>query len=360
LRQTTSANTYEAIGMGSAEVGREGSKSLTAATIQIADWVESLPRDKSSAQQSVFYGLRAPIERTLTRLAQKRDEPERWRDLLMAIGQTQRRVDLNQNWRSKARAISKLPSSLFEEAWPNLTVPEVEIARAIASLGPSEYGMRHNIFGLSCVKKGQREMFADPRPASAVWHDGDPIRMLADVLERRLVDAESAEGRAPAPPLRGRQFCSPALLDSFTRGEIDVSAVIGLIPALSLIAWRRAQGGEMVAESSAASPEFLLQGYFRPLFMAKLIRLRKGADHIRPDAARARALVKMIRGGMWHQAFAVAERVYRSCGIDVVRPPEYINVPGDRIAASFLIPVELAVTRVAFRRWTIQTKRGQT
>ena len=289
LRQTTSANTYEAIDLGRAAVRGE-SRSLTATTILIADWVESLPRDKSSAQQSVFHGLRAPVERALTRLAQQRDESERWRDLLLAIGQTQRRVDLSQKWRSSSRAISKLPSSLFEKAWPNLTIPEVQIAKAIAGLGPPEYGLRHNIFGLNRVKKAHREMFADPRPASVVWHDGDPVRLLADVLERRLVDAQSVEGRAPAPPLQGRQFCLPAGLDSFASGEIDAGAVIGLLPALSLIDWRRAEEEKTGTELPAASPEFLLQGYFRPLFTAKLIRLGKAGSYQarRRQSARSR------------------------------------------------------------------------
>ena len=304
LRQTTSANTYEAINMGRAAVRKE-SKSLTAATIQIADWAESLPRDKSSAQQSVFCGMRAPVERALTRLAQKRDESERWRDLLMTIAQTQRHVDRNQNWRSSTRAISKMPAALFDKAWPEATGHEVEIARAIASLGPSEYGLRHNIFGLNRVKKAHREMFADPRPASFVWHDGDPIRLLADVLERRLLDAESKEAHAPAPPLRGRQFCSQAALDSFARGEIDVEAMSLLLPALSLIHWSRAESGMTMNAQRPASPEFLLQGYFRPLLMARLIRLKEGSQIV-PDATRARALVKMIRGEMWQAGLRVS------------------------------------------------------
>jgi CRISPR-associated protein Csx17 len=357
LRQTTSANTYEAISNGGAVVFT--GNPLTDATVQIANWVDSLPREKSSTQQSLFYGLRAPVERALVRLAQNR-EAERWRELLLAIGQTQRRVDQNQNWRG-SKAISKLPAALFEKAWPDATIAEVAIARAIASLVPAEYGLRHNIFGLNRVKKTRQESFADPRPASVVWHDGDPVRLLADILERRLVDAEKLEGRganAPIPPLRGLQFCSPVLLDRFARGEIDVAAITALLPALSLLQWRRAEKRDTAGELPPASPEFLLQGYFRPLLMARLIRLREGSE-INPDAMRARALVKMIRGGMWQQAFALAERVYRSCGIDVVRLPENISVPGDRVAACFLIPVELAVTRATFRRWTIQTKKGK-
>ncbi len=356
LRQTTSANTYEAIRNGSATVTR--GDSLNGATIRIADWVDALPRDKSSAQQSVFHGLRAPVERALLGLAQKR-EPEQWQELLLAIGRIQRRVDQNRNWRT-AKAISKLPSALFDHGWPDPLPAEVEIARAISSVMPKEYGLRHNIFGLNRVSDAQREIFADTRPASVVWHDGDPIRLLADVLERRLIDAESIDGRIPVPPLRGRQFCSAEAFDTFARGELDPGSVTVLLPALSLIDWRRTEEREIGKELPTVSLEFLVQGYFRPLFSARLIRLRKGADAIVPDALRALSLMKMIRGGMWRQAFALAERAYLSCGIGTMRPPENITMPGDRIAACLLIPLELAVTRAAFRRWMIQTRKGRT
>ncbi len=354
LRQTTSAKTYEAIGAGSALV--LSGDLLNRATIRIADWVDALPRDKSTKQNSVFYGLRAPVEQALIRLAQRR-LPERWRELLLTIGETQRRVDQNQNWRS-GKAISKLPPALFDCAWADALGPEVEIARAISSLLPAEYGLRHNIFGLNRVEKARHEMFADPRPASVVWHGGDPIRLLADVLERRLIDAEPADGGASVPPLRGRQFCSPEALNMFARGDIGAGEITSLLPSFSLIDWRTAGEGQ-TAQLPPASPEFLLQGYFRPLIMARSIRLRKSADSISPDATRGRALVKAIRGGLWQQAFAIAERVYRSCGISVVKPPENISVPGERIVACLLIPVERAVTRTTFQRWVIQTKRGQ-
>ena len=194
-------------------------------------------------------------------LAQSREAP-RWRELALAIGQTQRRVDQNRNWRSwSSKAISGLSPALFEKAWPIVTL-ELEIARAIASLGPAEYGLRHNIFGLSRVKNTW-ETLADPRPASVVWHDGDPLRLLADVLERRLIDAESAEGAgsagAPAPPLRGRQFCAPTALDRFARGEVDIAEIITTLPALSLLRWRRAEKGAGTVELPPASPEFLLR-----------------------------------------------------------------------------------------------------
>jgi hypothetical protein len=137
---------------------------------------------------------------------------------------------------------------------------------------------------------------------------------------------------------------------------VDPGAVTGLLPSLSLLRWRRAE--ESVEDFGALAPssEFLLQGYFRPLVLAKPVRLARGTDVVEPDAMRARALVKVIRGGMWQQAFDLAERVYRSCGVGVVRPPE-VSVSGDLIAACLLIPLAGVVTRETFKRWMVSEKR---
>jgi CRISPR-associated protein Csx17 len=344
LRETTSANTYEAIYAGSATVTSSGSHNK--GIVRIADWVDSLPSDKS-----LFAGIRAPVERALLRIAQDAT-PAAWKELLLIIGSTLRRVDQNKNWR-KSKVLSALPVDFFERAWPSGSIThEVELARSIASLEPQSYGLRHNIFGFSQAVKPTFETFADPRPASAVWHDGDPVRRLADVLERRLLDA-------PSPPLKATQPCSVAALNAFTMGDVDAASLTELLPALSLIAWKRPERKTAPEPLPALSTEFLLQGLFRPLLTPRPMCLRTGTDQIVPDATRARTLVKMIRGHMWAPAFSLAERVYRSAGIDVVLPPNEMPVSGDRIAACFLIPLEFSVIRKTFRRWTVQNKKGQ-
>jgi CRISPR-associated protein Csx17 len=346
LRETTSANTYEAISVGTANVKSSGS--LNKAIVQIADWADSLPTDKS-----LFVGAKAPIEKALLGILNGAP-PENWRDLLLQIAQTQRRIDQNKNWR-KSRAISKLNAALFDRGWPEIRQPEIEITSALASLGPTEYGLRHNIFGLTQVPESHRETFADPRPASVVWHDGDPIRRLADVLERRLIDSTSLEGRGPLEPLSAERRCSAHALNLFAKGETDPAAIVHWLPALSLINWQRKAASDEKPHLPPESPEFLLQGFFRPLFSATPLTLRKGADAIEPDAVRARTIVKMIRAEMWQQAFTLAERAYLSCGIDVMGPPKDLSAKGDRIAACLLIPVPLTLTREVFRRWTIRT-----
>jgi CRISPR-associated protein Csx17 len=348
LRQTTSANTYEAVAAGTAAIGAPSAHSLNRAIVRIANWADSIPSDKS-----LFVGLRAPVERALLDLAQEPRQPQNYRKLLTAIGQVQRRIDLNKNWRT-SKPISKLPVALFKHAWPDELSAEIEVARAIASLGPDVYGLRHNIFGLERVPSPRSESFKDPRPASTVWHDGDPVRLLADVLERRLIDSNPEIG----VPLRGRQFCSRLALESFVRGEIDMNIVAGLLPSFSLITWLRTEREDAQLTVTAASPELLLQAFFRPLITSSIVRLQKNADEIEPDALRARSLVKMIRGEMWPQAIALAARVYHSCGLEILEPDANVPVSGDWVAACLLIPIELKLVRETFQRWIIRTKKG--
>ncbi len=360
LRETTSANTYEAIHSGTAVVGDRDA--LGKSVVEIANWVDSLPRDKA-----VYCGLQAPVERALLHLAESR-EADGWRDLLLAVGEVQVRVDRNRKWRESSRAISGLQAGLLDAAWPGEPAPELEIARSVAGLGrpfvradegQSQYSLRHNVFGLTRGMAGLPERFAEPRPAATVWHDGDAVRLLADILERRLVDAEGQVGnsRLAVPPLHGTRLCRASALNQFAMGMVDPSAVTGLLPSLSLLRWKRVEEPVEDFETLAPSSEFLLQGYFRPLVLAKPIRLAGGTDVVEPDAMRARALVKMIRGGMWQQAFDLAERVYRSCGMGVVRAPD-VSASGDLIAACLLIPVAGVVTRETFRRrWVVSEKR---
>jgi CRISPR-associated protein Csx17 len=185
------------------------------------------------------------------------------------------------------------------------------------------------------------------------------VRLLADILERRLVDAEGQpESGKPVPPLLATHFCRVSALNRFAMRQIDPAAVTALLPSLSLLEWQKESETTEHLGKEAPSNEFLVQGYFRPLVLARSILLTKGANSIEPDAARARVLVKMIRAGMWSQAFHLSEQVYRSCGIEVVRAPD-VSASGDWIAACLLIPVTASVTRTTFKWWMVARKKGK-
>jgi CRISPR-associated protein Csx17 len=346
LRQTTSANTYEAIQSGVAKLAPLN-QILGEALVRIADWVNTLPADQANKQKNVYYGLRGSLSRALTRLAQE-PEPRRWQDLLFAVAAVQFRVDRNRPWREHARPAPLMPEEILDEAWPHELPKEAQIARSIASVRYGDYKLRHNLFGIDRDRPGA---FAEPRPASVVWHDGEPIRALADVMERRLVDAEpTVDGSRAVPPLMAARPCPIEHVDAFLTNRADTQTLADLVPVFSLVAW-----GKVVPpveeEFSTASPDLLLQGFFRPLLTPYRLELPGSADAIEPDAIRARTLVRLIRGEMWQQAFEMAEHSYRARGIGIARHAPQIMVSGDRIAASLLIPVTRKAVRTMFRRW---------
>jgi CRISPR-associated protein Csx17 len=357
LRQTTSANTYEAIRAGTARIEQNTAAHIERSLQQIANWAERLPEDQSTAQKSVFVGLRAPVNKALLGVAQNSDEPERWRELIRAVGEVEWRADRNRNWRSRARGVSLIDERVFVRAWNGALPPEVDIARAIASIEASDYALRNNIFG---IERGFPQKFTDSR-RSVVWHQGDPVRVLADVLERRLVDEhESTEKNGPrgkAPALASKHFCSPENIDAFVTGRLDFHLVASLIPGFSLIAWSRIKPDEH--DQRGRSPEYLLQAFVRPLLTPSPLVLVKNTKPIEPDAIRARCLARMIRSQSWPQVFSIAEGAYRAARIDVLKPDEGIVANGDRIAASLLIPASRRAILTGFRRWIAQKKEGK-
>jgi CRISPR-associated protein Csx17 len=249
--------------------------------------------------------------------------------------------------------LQNLDPRLYALAWPEAS-GEIEIARSIASVyAPGDYRLFHNIFGVE--PGGQR--FEEERTASAVWNDGDPCSVLADVLERRLVDVLAVEriaggkasgGNAAVPPLLAAKYCEPRLVNDFVCGAIDFDAVVTAIPALSLMASRKETSCGGGGTSDAWSPEFLLQALFRPLFLPEGMQF-EGAKLV-PSAKRARAVLRAIRASRWEEAVALAEQSYRAANLQIIRPPA-IEADGDRIAASLLIPMSEAEARRGFNRW---------
>jgi CRISPR-associated protein Csx17 len=344
LRQTTSGNTYEAIPRGSVIVRRGEKPKLAQALVSIADWLSSVPEDRSG-QTTRYFGLRAPVNRALLEVAREPKEPATWQTLLRSIADVQLKIDRNRDWRSWTKRVPELPVDVVEKAWSDDSKPpNVEIAISIASVKQGNYLLRRNIFAES-----------DEVSASVVWHSGDPVRALADVLERRLLDADKLNVQSrKRPPLFGLAPCSEPAVDRFCSGQIDAEAIASLVPAFSLVHWTRKPEPEV--KLLGASPAFLLQAFLRPLLTPYNLRLAYGSDTLEPDVTRARAIVRLVRAQAWQQAFDIAERAYRTCGLFVVRPSTEIEVNGDLIAAALLIPLGRKQTRTGFRRFHTKTK----
>ncbi len=207
LRQTTSSQVFEAIPGESVCVADSGA-SESELLVPVLEWMrstKSLPEPASNRQTAKFRGMRGPIERELILLAERPDDAERWQSLLLLLAGIQCRLDHNKSFRERSRPVPRLDPQWFDRAWPAPS-PEIRVARAIASVGAaSKVPLFVNVFGADQDKWGTW-LFPASRPNRAVFHEGDPARALAGILERRLADAKPPldssplGGTAPSPP----------------------------------------------------------------------------------------------------------------------------------------------------------------
>jgi CRISPR-associated protein Csx17 len=353
LRQTTSRQVYEAVPGERIEVGstRSGESELIE---QIIPWLDSLPYEKPKGK---FYGLRGPVENAIIRLAERPNDAERWQRLWLLVAETQGRIDRNKDLRGRCRALDWLDAKWFERAWPSPPV-EIQIACAIATIGSdSEMPLLVNVFGVELSKIRTPLFSGERRPQRAIWHNGEVVRLLAAVLERRLVDTDAAQ----PIPLEARRFCSAATISAFLSDAVDVEMIGRWIPALSLIRWAKEQAFTepvLIGQSNYVPDEaFLLQALFRPLFYP--CQLQIGGkdlfpDHLRPRAATARRLLNLLRQGELSEAAQLAQNRYLAAGRSIVLPRFNLSVDYERIeriAASLLIPMKPSDVKVGLRRW---------
>jgi len=323
---------------------------------KLTRWVNHLPRDTPNDDR--FYGIRGPIERALIQLAAN-PEAAQWRSLLLALADAQEQIDRNRVLREQCLAIPLLDEVVFKKAWSAEAVTtEIEIARAIASIGPCNVEdtdkqqdlLQRNIFGIDTPDRP----FPKQRPARAVWSAVTPLHSMAEVLERRLIDAPRIEGMLP---LCAEILCPDIFVHSFVDGAVDDTEVGQWIRVLSLIEWKRSgsviRGDQSATRSGAANVHAL----FRPLFHPKdLFSSRGAADRLRVDAVRQ--VLKLIRQNSWEQAIAIARRQYLMRGIGIVEPGA-VECNGERIAAALLIPMRAHEVRDNFNKAWRQPERNR-
>jgi CRISPR-associated protein Csx17 len=354
LRQTTSGNTYESIGAGRVEIG-DGVKEAEALQ-KLADWIDRLPRDEASQKTKRFVGLKGPVEKALVRLAEHPHETENWQKLLLTAADVQLRMDRNRGLRQGAPVLKDLDESLWRRGWgPTATggsQPEnlaAALALCIAGLRDGPYPVFQNIFG---VADGERK-FGKESTAAAVWSSGNGFAVLADLLERRLVDAGRSEGKMAAGPESAAAKLGPTAeagwIEAFLSGGVDADEVSRLLPAFSMVKFWRGRTRDWKSTRRGCSPEYRMQALLRPLFLSEKFQFKERGEVLEPRAGRARAVLAAVRGGHWERAFEIAEQTYRSVSLRIVRMPE-VEVDGDHIAASLLIPMAAPVVRAEFER----------
>lgn len=357
LRQTTSSQVYEALPRERVKV-REARNRESDMIVPLLPWLERLPYElHDSKQKGKFKGLRGPLEEAIIRVSERPDEPESWQRLLLGLAEVQSRVDRNKELRGRLRALPFLDSAWFEKAWPS-PPDEILIARAIASVGMgTEQPLQVNIYGVETDGKGSTLLLSNPRRQRVVWYSGSPLRVIMDVLERRLIDTDTTA----CLPLGGPCFCEVNTVAAFVAGSLDFEEIARWIPPFSLIHWRGIR--QRVDNASVSMPQdgaYLLHALFRPLFHSLNVFINGSLlfpDNMRPRAATARRLLNLIRAEAWEEAIRLARDRYLAAGRMTVTPPSGVRVKGEHVAAALLIPMSSSDVASGIRRWLEPIKK---
>jgi CRISPR-associated protein Csx17 len=357
LRQTTSSQVYEAIPGERIKVS--SSHSIESQLIEplMQFWLDRLQRvafePRDSKQKGQFKGLCGPVEDAIIRIAERSDDAERWQKLLLILADVQERIDHNKELRKRCRALPWLDPAWFRKAWPTPST-EVQVACAMASIGTgTNFPILCNINGVE-LNKGTPTFLGEQRPQRVVWHNGDVVRLLVDILERRLVDTDPAA----ALPLTAHRFCRADHLSAFLNRALDLDEIKRWIPPLALIDWSKWQPSLYPGQHSGPYARYdggyLLHALFRPLFYPDMLQIDGNElfpPHLRPRPVLVRRLLNLIRQGEGEEAIQLARSRYLAAGRATVLPPCPLSVDYERLAASLLIPMRRSAIVTAFSRW---------
>lgn len=277
--------------------------------------------------------------------------------IIVALGAAERELATAERFRDKnhLRPIAGLSSAWIDAADDGST--EFMIAGSLSSLYDSEAKIGPFRANLESVdwKKGCRDWAKKER--SVVWNAADLSTTLANVLQRRIMDA----ARAGCEHLAlASAFSVPLdVVAVFLDGQLDDRRIEDLIWGLALVTLSRRRTGAVPRALGSLSRHYaLLKLLFLPRALVagrqgKRIRWRLARDGekgiiIPPEPC----ILPLLRAGRVGEACAVAARRLRAAGMPPMPGPlsgkvrdatwsEYATDPrrGRRLAAGLLIPI---------------------
>lgn len=374
LRKTTSDKVFEALPREQVHVHHDRSglrHSRLLLPLITKRWVDRLPYEPTdSKQRGKFVGLRGPVEDGIVSLSDDPADPEKWRDLLLLLARTQERIDHNKALRVQCNPLPLLHPGWFDKAWSEPPV-ELQVARAVASIGSTsltiqrqvaQRSMMFNIFGVERKETGAL-FFPEAHPTRTVWHKGQPVQVLIDLLRRRLADADELD----PVPLHGTCPCNLDMIACFLSEDgCDDELLVSWIPPLALLDWKSTAPRNGNGNYQLGLPLHPLYSLFRPLIDSEgltigdkpLFPLRND-DSRKPHTAAVRTLVNLVLQGQVDQAVDLARRRYLGAGWQTFKPPlQEMYIDCERLAAALLVPVRPTELAVRFAHdWLIKTNR---
>lgn len=260
------------------------------------------------------------------------------REVLIALGTAERELSNGQKFCSEKNL---QPLSNLNADWSNKfrdSTPEFQIAQALASItgGKSEYSIRENLE--SVVLKNNNFVWSSDS-TSAIWSTGELAENLADVLQRRSIDAR--KNGLSHPPLESKRFASLDAVAAFLNSETDDARLEDYLFALSLINWRKAPIYEAQKTSNRTQNLPRIYALLKLLFLEKGEFRRGTAPKV--DIKHEPSIIPLLRAERISEALEIAGRRLRSSGVVPLTTEFYYpKTEGARLAAALLIPIDQA------------------
>lgn len=386
LGRTTSANTFEPClaARFSLDTGIGATSAPTSLTLErVTALIEQrgLPRDGKR-----FVGLRGPIEAALLDVAAEPSNSEAGIALLDATVSALDRIDRNRRFREGKVRWRPLPlewlPSLFADEQPGT---EARLALSLVSAFPDALPFTAFRFGVEWARENNGKYEYDwatkPRwfehskvaPARWVWGAGEPARIIAAVISRRLLEETKLDGtNTSCPPGRAPLPATTSQVRQWLGADVDDSLFSAWLSRLALFDWTKVpKEVHTLINSEDQAPcvngELVLLGLMQPLVDQRQLVI----ESLSPDdlldeksGARtteaARSIVTLIRAGNLDAALRLANSRYAMAGARLAS----FDVPWgthdpDRLVAALLFTISDRDRAALFERWLRPRRRRQ-
>ena len=218
---------------------------------------------------------------------------------------------------------------------------EVRIAAALASIGPTgKVGpLRAN---LTSVDPERPWTWSASRGQTA-WMGNSFSRRLANVLQRRMMDAERLN--CDSNPLHSALAVHPADVATFLSGEFDETAAEALLFGMTLVNWRDQEGLKGVRQAfldrwarrvPVEHPIPRTWALLKHLFLPFPVRAPSGEEiSVRPESA----IIPLLCAQRVGAACEIARRRLFSAGLRPTKAAFPDGEDGIRLAAGLLAPI---------------------
>ncbi|MEM3341879.1 MAG: type I-U CRISPR-associated protein Csx17, partial [Thermoplasmata archaeon] len=304
-------------------------------------FVRASSKDKTPAS---IVRVAHQLEESIFRQCTHKGQPSYVLETLVSLGACEKALGISNKWTSdnKIQPISGLSSGWLKASYDGTA--EFRLAAALASVygiyenkdGEKMYvPLRENLEPVSSAL-GRNGVSWHTDSGEVVWHEGDPYRVLIDILLRRLLKAVASKHQSY--PDRAKV---PAMLQDvldFTEGKIDVRRMTDILWGLVLLDWK---------EVRAEDIPWQLQGdYVFPGASYALLKLcfaghSLGKEKEDVEIPMVPDIVRKASAGRLFEALQLARRRLTGSGFYPVEI-QYETTPeaSKRIAASLLFPID--------------------